>query len=95
MAIAAGGARRFEGGASRKQATMTRHLKDPWRLMTCENCQRTLDFRDFPGHPPKDADPGILHPIVRPNAPAYSVLCSCGHYTYYVVTPRHDSPGGK
>jgi len=39
---------------------------------------------DSPGHPPPGTDAVLLHPIFLPNPPRYSVLCSCGHYTFYV-----------
>ncbi|HWW21239.1 MAG TPA: hypothetical protein VNZ06_10570 [Steroidobacteraceae bacterium] len=59
-------------------------LKDPLRLISCGNCQRLMDFMDRPGHPPPATDPDKLHPIFLKNPPAYSVLCTCGHYTFYV-----------
>jgi hypothetical protein len=59
-------------------------LKDPLRLIACGHCQRLLDFMDNPAHPPQGTDPALLHPIFQPRPPAYSVLCSCGHYTFYV-----------
>ena len=59
-------------------------LKDPLRLITCGNCQRLIDFMDRPAHPPAETDPSRLHPVFLPHPPAYSVLCVCGHYTFYV-----------
>ncbi len=52
--------------------------------MSCGHCQRLIDFMDRPGHPPVGTDPALLHPIFLPSPPRYSVLCSCGHYTFYV-----------
>jgi hypothetical protein len=62
----------------------TAKLKDPLRLISCGNCQRLIDFIDRPAHPPVDTPPDRLHPLFVKNPPAYSVLCSCGHYTFYV-----------
>jgi hypothetical protein len=59
-------------------------LKDPLRVISCGNCHRLIDFMDSPAHPPAGSDPGLLHPIAVANPPGYSVLCSCGHYTFYV-----------
>jgi hypothetical protein len=53
--------------------------------MSCGNCQRLVDFIDRPAHPPVGTDPQKLHPIFLKSPPAYSVLCSCGHYTFYVA----------
>jgi hypothetical protein len=66
-------------------------LKDPLRLITCGHCQRLIDFIDSPAHPPPGTDPRLLHPIALPRPPAYSVLCTCGHYTFYV----DDADGHK
>ena len=59
-------------------------FKDPLRLISCGNCQRLIDFMDSPAHPPPGTDPAKLHPIFLPHPPAYSVLCTCSHYTFYV-----------
>ena len=59
-------------------------LKDPLRVVSCGNCHRLIDFMDSPGHPPPGTDPALLHPVFLPSPPRYSVLCSCGHYTFYV-----------
>jgi hypothetical protein len=59
-------------------------LKDPLRLISCGNCQRLIDFMDRPAHPPAGTEPGRLHPIFMKAPPVYSVLCGCGHYTFYV-----------
>lgn len=63
-------------------------LKDPLRLISCGHCQRLMDFMDCPGHPPPGTDPEKLHPIFLKSPPAYSVLCTCGHYTFYVDEAR-------
>jgi hypothetical protein len=59
-------------------------LKDPLRLISCGNCQRLIDFMDCPAHPPAGTEPSRLHPIFMKHPPVYSVLCTCGHYTFYV-----------
>jgi hypothetical protein len=59
-------------------------LKDPLRLISCGNCKHLIDFMDRPGHPPPGTDPSLLHTIPVANPPGYSVLCSCGHFTFYV-----------
>jgi hypothetical protein len=59
-------------------------LKDPLRLIGCGNCQRLVDFIDRPAHAPADTPAEKLHPIFLKSPPAYSVLCTCGHYTFYV-----------
>jgi hypothetical protein len=59
-------------------------LKDPLRVMSCGHCQRLIDFMDSPGHVPPGTDPALLHPIFLPHPPRYSVVCTCGHYTFYV-----------
>jgi hypothetical protein len=65
-------------------------FKDPLRVMSCGHCQRLIDFMDRPGHPPAGTDPSLLHPIFLPKPPRYSVLCSCGHYTFYVDDSERD-----
>lgn len=58
--------------------------------MSCGHCQRLIDFMDRPGHAPSGTDPTLLHPIFLPHPPRYSVLCSCGHYTFYVDDGERD-----
>jgi len=73
-------------------------LKDPLRVIGCGNCQRLIDFMDSPGHAPAGTDPGMLHPIFLPRPPGYSVLCNCGHYTFYVDEadkPAYEAKYGK
>jgi hypothetical protein len=76
------------GGAARRcsvrRIDRSAKLKDPLRLICCGNCQRVIDFMDRPAHPPPGIEPARLHPIFLPHPPAYSVLCSCGHYTFYL-----------
>ena len=40
----------------------------------------------------------MLHPIFLPRPPGYSVLCNCGHYTFYVDEadkPAYEAKYGK
>jgi hypothetical protein len=69
-------------------------LKDPLRLITCGNCKRLIDFMDSPTHAPAGTDPALLHPIFIPNPPGYSVLCTCGHYTFYVDEANKPDASG-
>ena len=57
---------------------------DPYRLITCGACGRTLDTRDFWGFPQADVDPAHIHLIADARAPAYGIFCTCRHYTLYV-----------
>jgi hypothetical protein len=59
-------------------------LKDPLRVIICGHCGRLIDFMDSPAHAPPGTDPSLLHAIPVSNPPGYSVLCTCGHYTFYV-----------
>jgi hypothetical protein len=59
-------------------------LKDPLRVISCGHCQRLIDFMECPGHPPAGTEPSKLHPIFLKSPPAYAVVCTCGHYTFYV-----------
>ena len=59
-------------------------LKDPLRVISCGNCHRLIDFMDSPAHPPAGTAESLLHTIAVANPPSYSVLCGCGHYTFYV-----------
>jgi hypothetical protein len=70
-------------------------LKDPLRLISCGHCQRLIDFMDQPAHPKPGTEPQKLHPIFVPNAPAYSVLCTCGHYTFYVNEAEREGYQAK
>ena len=67
-----------------RRSDRTAKLKDPLRVIACGHCQRLIDFMDSPAHAPAGTDPALLHPIAVANPPAYSVLCTCGHYTFYV-----------
>jgi hypothetical protein len=70
-------------------------LKDPLRVISCGHCQRLVDFIDHPAHPPIGTDPARLHPIFLNRPPAYSVLCVCGHYTFYVNEADRSSYEAK
>jgi hypothetical protein len=70
--------------SSMRRLDRSAKLKDPLRLISCGNCRRLIDFMDRPAHPPVGTDPSRLHPIFLSKPPSYSVLCSCGHYTFYL-----------
>jgi hypothetical protein len=67
-----------------RRSDRTAKLKDPLRVISCGHCKRLIDFMDSPAHAPPGTDPGLLHSIAVPKPPGYSVLCTCGHYTFYV-----------
>jgi hypothetical protein len=67
-----------------KRSDRSAKLKDPLRVIACGHCQRLIDFMDSPAHPPPGTDPRLLHPLFMARPPNYSVLCTCGHYTFYL-----------
>jgi hypothetical protein len=73
-------------------------FKDPLRLVSCGHCGRLIDFMDSPAHPPVGTEVSLLHPVFLSNPPRYSVVCTCGHYTFYVDESergKYEAMGAK
>jgi hypothetical protein len=68
-------------------APMAPQRTDPYRYLTCGGCGRSVDHREHWGFPNESTEPTRVHLIADAAAPAYGVLCPCGHYTLY-ANPR-------
>lgn len=62
---------------------MAKKPRDRYRLMTCGGCGRKVDRRSYQGNALPDTSAERITKLYDPNAPSYSISCTCGHYTTY------------
>jgi hypothetical protein len=57
-------------------------------MYRCANpgCGRALVTASYAGGPLSATAPERIHRVTEPILPAFSLICTCGHYT--VVSPR-------